>query len=290
VLSSFFDYAIYYSKLGFSVLPLHSAIKQNEKMVCSCGRFDCPSPAKHPVAALVPNGLKNASCDPKVIEGWFKNSSVNLGIVTGKVSGVVALDIDPRHEGDISLAALERTHGPIANTWRFLTGGQGEHLLFRHPGGVVQNRAQSIGRGIDVRGDGGYIVAPPSIHITGRRYAISVDHHPDDTPLADVPPWLMDPLPQPREIALGAITARDWRAVTGNEIGEGTRNDTITRVAGHLIGKGVDRHLSLELLLSFNATHCVPPLAEDEVLGIVISIARREMTKRIAQNERLRHV
>ena len=59
-----------------------------------------------------------------------------------------------------------------------------------NPGRNVPNSASAVGPGIDVRGDGGYIVAPPPLHMSGRPYAISVDHHPDDVPLADAPAWL----------------------------------------------------------------------------------------------------
>ena len=152
-------------------------------------------PAKHPVGSLVPKGLRDATKDPAVIDEWFGRGRFNIGIVTGAISGIVALDVDPRHDGDQTIRRPRGEHGLLPSTWRFLTGGGGEHILFRHPGSTIPNSAGKIGPGVDVRGDGGYIVAPPSEHISGRLYAISVDHHPDEVALADPPLWLLQAPP-----------------------------------------------------------------------------------------------
>jgi putative DNA primase/helicase len=183
------DHALHYASLCMKVLPLHSPVRSGDSMVCSCGKGKCTSPAKHPVGRLAPNGLKDGTADENIIQRWFNQPDLNIGIVTGAISNIVVLDIDPRHDGDETLAALEKSYGPLPQTWRFLTGGGGEHIIFRHPGGLVPNSAGKIGSGIDVRGDGGYIVAPPSRHISGRPYAISVDHDPENMTLADIPSW-----------------------------------------------------------------------------------------------------
>ncbi len=209
---------------------------------------------------------------------WFSSESWNLGVVTGSKSGLIALDIDPRHNGDASLAALEAKHGPIPQTIKFLTGGGGQHILLRHPGGIVPNSASKIGKGIDVRGENGFIVAPPSQHISGRRYGISVDHHPDDIPLADAPPWLVGLI---KSDAVGARSPQEWRGRIGSSIPEGRRNDSLARMAGHLLAHGIDPHVALDLMLSLNATHCRPSLPELEVLSIVASITNREIAKRL---------
>ena len=159
------EHAVRYVQAGLAVLPLHRPVAYKRTYRCSCDRQDCPSPAKHPFGRLVPNGLRDASSEPEIVASWFQQSRLNLGIATGAVSGIIVLDIDPRHDGDETLATLEQEHGPLPPTWRFLTGGGGEHILFRHPGAPVPNSAGKVGPGIDVRGDGGYIVAPPSQHI-----------------------------------------------------------------------------------------------------------------------------
>jgi hypothetical protein len=239
------------------------------------------SPAKHPVGHLVPNGIKGGSAKPKMVECWFRDSPWNIGIVTGAASGIIPLDIDPRHGGDECLAALERTNGPLPETWRFLTGGGGEHVIFRHPGGFIPNSAQKIGPGIDVRGDGGYIVAPPSRHITGRDYAISVDHHPDLIPLADPPPWLVELVKSNSGVR---VPAEEWRRRIGSAIPEGERNDTLARISGHLLAHRIDPYVCLDIILSLNITHCHPPLPEQEIAHIVASITNREFAQRATRH------
>ncbi len=271
------DCAMHYSRLGLSVLPLHYPVQHEHGMACSCGRANCNSPAKHPVGHLVPSGLKNASTEDKVVEQWFRNQPWNLAIVTGKTSGVFALDVDPRHGGDNSIADLESKHGPLPPTWRFLTGGGGEHILFRHPGVLVPNSAGKIGVGIDVRGEAGYIVAPPSRHTSGRDYSISVDHHPDDIPLAEAPAWLTALV---KSEATPRTSSEEWRSRISTVIPEGQRNDTLARISGHLLAHGIDRHVCLDIIVSLNSTHCTPPLPEEEILNIVASITNRELAKR----------
>ena len=275
------DHARLYLSLGFSVLPLHFPLRRGEHLVCSCGNADCRQPAKHPVGRLVSRGLLDASRDRTTVERWFANTTHNIGIATGAVSGIIALDIDPRHDGHETLARIEQTHGPLPPTWRFLTGGGGEHILFRHPCGKIANSAGALGPGIDVRGDGGYIVAPPSMHICGRPYAISVDHHPDEVQLADMPKWLHEQLGgRMHGDVVGKPVRRDWRTHVVETYGEGQRNDAVARLAGHLLRARVDPHVCLTLIIAWNRLSCLPPLDDDEVEATVRSIAAREVARR----------
>lgn len=283
-MTALIDHARLYLGLGFALLPMHFPFERDGRLQCSCTRDDCPQPAKHPFGRLVRNGVKDASKDPETVERWFTKSSINMAIATGAVSGIIALDVDPRHDGDETLAALEQKHGPLPETWRFLTGGGGEHILFRHPGSRVSNSAGSIGPGLDLRGDGGCIVAPPSRHVSGRSYAISVDHHPDDIPLADAPSWLLKTAVAARKVNK-AKKAAEWRAITRDGVANGARNETIAKLSGLLIGRGIDPHVSLDLILAFNATRCRPPLPEDEVAQTVASIARRDQQGRAQRRD-----
>jgi hypothetical protein len=237
----------------------------------------CENPAKHPFATLAPNGLKHATTDlARVAEWWSIAPDCNVGVATGSA---VVLDIDPRHGGEASLAALEREHGPFPATWQALTGGGGEHIYFSAPDGQeIRNSAGRLGPGLDVRGVGGYVVAPPSVHISGRPYAWSVDHHPDEVALAPLPAWLAARLTAP---ALGGAISTDWQAVLGvGGVGEGRRNDTLARLVGHLLRRYVDPHLVLELAHAWNEARCCPPLPADEVAITVNSICRRELQRR----------
>lgn len=275
------DHTRLYLSLGFSVLPLHFPVRRGEHLVCSCGKADCRQPAKHPVGRLVSRGLLNARRDSATVEDWFSNTTYTIGIATGAASGIVALDIDPRHDGHETLAGMEKHHGPRPPTRRFLTGGGGEHILFRHPGGKIANSAGALGPGIDVRGDGGYIVAPPSVHICGRPYAISVDHHPDEVPPADMPKWLHQQLVGGKRCGQRQQpTRRNWRTHVVETYGEGRRNDAVARLAGHLLRARVDPHVCLMLIIAWNRLNCLPPLDDDEVKVTVRSIAAREVARR----------
>ena len=180
-----------YAAHGLRVFPCARIVRDDTgSWQCSCWRSaECGAPGKH---AVKPGWRDHATTEGGPIYRWWGMGGLhNIGIATGAASGIVVVDIDPRHGGDETLADLEREHGQLPLTWRFLTGGGGEHIIFEHPGGFVTNSNEVLGPGIDTRGDGGLIIAPPSLHISGRRYEISRDHHPDDTPLAPLPEWLL---------------------------------------------------------------------------------------------------
>ncbi|GIX28659.1 MAG: DNA replication protein [Burkholderiales bacterium] len=206
------------------------------------------------------------------LEAWFRHrGNSNLAIVTGAVSGLVVLDVDPRHGGEQSLAALEARHGGLPVTVEATTGGGGRHCYFSHPGGLVPNRI-AIASGIDLRGDGGVAVAPPSLHPSGRCYAWVPGRSPDEVPLAAIPPWLLR-LVLPAGPRTGHPIAH-WRTLVREGVEEGQRNNTIASLAGHLFWHGVDPQVVLELLLAWNRARCRPPLADDEVARVVESILR----------------
>jgi len=130
--------------------------------------------------------------DTAQIRAWWERwPEANVAIVTGSLSGLIVIDVDPRHGGDQSLAALEERHGALPRTLEAETGGGGRHLYFAHPGGILGNRV-GLQPGIDVRGDGGCVVSPPSVHASGRRYAWAKGRGPDDVEPVAAPPWLLD--------------------------------------------------------------------------------------------------
>lgn len=212
------------------------------------------------------------------IAGWFRQRpGANVGVVTGAQSGLVVLDVDERHGGASSLAALEAAHGPLPPTIEALTGGGGRHLYFLHPGGEVHNRA-GLAPGIDVRGDGGCVVAPPSLHPSGARYVWAAGCSPDEMRPAPLPHWLARVV-RPDGGRAGHPTAH-WRELARRRIREGERNNTIASLAGHLLWHGVDAEVVLELLAAWNRAQCDPPLADEEVARVVESIARLHERRR----------
>ena len=206
------------------------------------------------------------------VAGWFERwPEANVGIVTGIVSGLVVLDVDARHGGAQSLSGLETEHGPLPRTIAVATGGGGRHCYFSHPGGVVHNKV-GLAPGIDLRADGGCVVAPPSLHPSGRRYTWEPGSAPAQARLAPLPLWLSQ-LARPPHGRAGHPLAH-WRELTRRRIPEGERNNTIASLAGHLLWHGVDPEIALELLEAWNREHCKPPLPIAEVASVVESIAR----------------
>jgi hypothetical protein len=221
------------------------------------------------------HGLKDASTDAAVLrQRWYCAPDANVGIACS--ANCCVLDVDPRHGGDATLAELERQHGPLPGTWMAKTGGGGSHYFFRSAT-EVRNSAAQLGAGLDIRGSGGYVVAPPSRHISGNYYEWKPGHAPGEVPLAMMPPWLLAPKPsQPAAI----VPASSWRALVCNGVTEGARNESIAKLAGHFLRRYVDPVVTLEMLTTWNTVRCKPPLSDAEVQDIVNSIAGREIKRR----------
>lgn len=150
------------ARRGWPVLLLHSVVKDE----CTCGKPECTSPGKHPRTS---HGVKDATTDEEVIRDWFrKYPESNYGIATGKESGLLVLDIDPLHYGEEYLEDLETKNGKLPETLTVLTGSGGRHLYFQYPHFPVGN--SPLCTGVDIRGDGGYVVGPGSVHKSGRTY------------------------------------------------------------------------------------------------------------------------
>ena len=147
------------------------------------------------------------------------------------------IDVDPRHDGDASLAQLEADHGEIPPSWRVSTGGGGLHIYLKAPMGIaIRNSAGLLGAGIDVRGCGGYVVAPPSKHISGGQYSWQSHQN-----LAPMPDWLIAALAAPRiKPVLTSDRLGTWRELVRNGVAEGRRNDAVAKLSGLLLRGGLD--------------------------------------------------
>jgi hypothetical protein len=214
--------------------------------------------------------LQSKAPTQEQVAGWFRHwPNANVGIVTGEISNLIVIDVDPEHGGDDSIAMLERRHGPLPVTVEAISGGGGRHLYFAHPVTPLRNRA-GLAQGVDLRGDGGYIVAPPSIHPSGNPYVWRKGHSPEEMDLAPLPRWLYASLGGPRS----GRSLSDWRHLVKEGVPEGERNSTIASLTGHLLWHGVDPEVTLELMLAWNRMRCRPPLDDAEVAQVVGNITR----------------
>lgn len=240
--------ALDYGRLGWSVIPIEPR-------------------GKRPLIRWQAYQYRRAEVTE--IADWFQRwPDANLAVVTGLVSALVVLDLDPRHGADAGLAELERAHGALAETVESRTGGGGRHLYFAHPGEVLHNRV-GIAPGVDLRGDGGYVVAPPSIHASGESYRWV--RSPDVCRLAPLPEWLVGETDRhPHH----GHPLTHWRRLLREGVEEGERNSSIASLAGHLLRYGVDPEVATELLLAWNTVRCRPPLEPEEIARTVASIQR----------------
>jgi hypothetical protein len=236
---------------GMRVFPVHTVVGGR----CSCGDATCKDQGKHP---RVKAWQDVASSDPATVIDWWKRwPTANIGLATGAASGIVVLDVDGS-EGAASLATLEAKYGAIGVTARSQTPRPGMHIVFAHPGFHVGNstgKRGGIAPGLDVRGDGGYIVVPPSLHLNGKRYASVPGMKIGAVESLPMPMWMAPrpeperPRPPPRlQLVNDARSTKYGRSALERECtfvrnaSEGSRNDQLNASAfalGQLIGGGV---------------------------------------------------
>lgn len=229
--------ALEYARRGWRVFPVHGIHAGR----CTCGRRDCSSPGKHPLAR---RGVRHATDAPDVIRGWWRRwRGANVGVATGRVSGIVVIDVDVP-EGGASLQRLQDAGFEVPKTLSATTGSGGRHLYLTARDEPLRNAVSSLPgvkgglRGIDLRADGGYVLAPPSLHVAGRRYVWD-----DATAVpAVVPEWLRQP---PRPAVVSAVVPATFSgdgsayglAVLSRELDrlraarKGARNHTLNRAA-----------------------------------------------------------
>ena len=267
------DAALAYAERGWSVLPIHTP-DTHMKGGCSCLRATCESIGKHP---RVMHGVHDASTDPNVIRRWWSRwEQANVGIATGK--GLVVLDVDPRHGGDDSITELEENNGEIL-TLAARTGGGGYHLYLE---GELPAR-NSFRHGLDLKAAGGFVVAPPSVHASGRCYAWL---DPGEG-VRVVPAWLvrlvrptrLSPSPLDRPVAAGTPrrrryveTAIERECLELAHTPDGNRNNALNAAAFSLVrfvSTGEADSKKLAHVLTIAARHA--GLSEHEIQGTLAS-------------------
>ena len=218
-------------------------------------------PVKPDKDPWTPNGFKDASDDPEQLAFWWRqHPTAGVAIATGAVSGLDVIDEDTPKGGARGRAELEKRIGPLPPTYEVLSGGGGKHFYFAHPGVEVPCSVRELGTGLDVRGDGGYIIAPPTIHGKTRRpYKLLHER--------ELAPW-------PAALLNGSEDRRNGHApALADEIPEGERNATLTSCAGTIRRRGAGEAEIYALLSAMNVTRCKPPLSDRDVRRIARSVA-----------------
>ncbi|WP_153721776.1 bifunctional DNA primase/polymerase [Sporosarcina cascadiensis] len=269
--------AVAYAKVfNWHVFPVHGLNAGN----CTCGNSKCKQIAKHPITH---NGLKAATNNIETIKQWWGTDfpGANIAIRTGRESGIFVLDVDiHKVDGRETLRELEKTHGPLPDTIESITGSGGSHYFFNYQEGI--GNKVNFQPGLDIRGDGGYIVAAPSVHETGSCYEWELSSRPLEIPIADAPRWLTDLLKKQNHLPGGNAIAQPsshWhKLMQGLAEGQG-RNPAATSIVGHLLSRRVDLLLVYEMMHLWNERNN-PPMDRDELNGVITSIAKKELERR----------
>ena len=226
--------------------------------------FPC-GPNKQP---LTQHGFQDATTDVEKVRAWWaRYPNALIGMPTGRASGVIVLDLDVRegYDGADALAALEDAYGKLPETVEALTPSGGRHLYWRHPDFDVRNSASKLGLGIDVRGDGGYVIVPPSRLPDGRAYEWEASNPPH---AAQMPVWalrLLGARVAPKSVSDEHLT----RAQAGR------RNVHLASIAGRLAHAGLMRDQIRAMVLAENERACDPPVSADEIDRTIMKSATR---------------
>lgn len=270
-------HALAYARKGWRVLPLWWPAGLG---VCACPAPDCKDPGKHP---LVAGGAHAATTRAEQIEAWWRKwPQANVGIATGEASGIWVLDIDVHKGGGGAFrrAYSKPDRGRPVPTVTSITGSGGRHVIWRTWGAKVPN-AINILPGVDLRGDGGLIVAPPSLHGCGERYRWHPQGRPGQVAVQSTPQWVRSIVDLARN---GNGRQRPPGSYTGPkpqidvdalpEFCEGERNRSLFRTLCRMIWEGRDAAEVEAAAHRVNNAKCKPPLPDREVAKIVNSAER----------------
>jgi hypothetical protein len=219
------------------------------------------------------HGHHDATTDPERIRRWWSRwPDANVAYPTGKRSGELVMDVDPERGGYDSLAELHEASHELPLTATIKTGGGGVHHRLRYPEGEeIRNSAGKLGPGLDIRGEGGYVIAPPSV--TEGPYKVL-----HNRPLAEAPEWLLEALRGPSRTPDGRVDGQATVSMTtgleGPEIPAGERNTTLYKIACSLRARGHERGEILEALERVNKKRCSTPLLQEDLSKIAKSAAR----------------
>lgn len=271
------EWALFWASQNIPVFPVHPAFNG----ICGCAKGSkCASAGKHPISRLAPKGSHSGTTDPEIIKKWWAAEPyANIGGRMGGLIRLLAVDIDPRAGGDASFFDLVEAHGDEwTATLRHRTGSNGFHLFYVVPHDIEFQKAK-LAPGIDLKWHGGYVVLPPSLHVSGRRYEIA-----EAVPARPAPDWLIEELTrktgeqpsvvidfQERKDQLSAGLSQEKFYESNHERNNGLFRVGIGRWRHGWCVDMTDLHAQLT---EVNEARCVPPLDGAEVAKMVAHIAR----------------
>lgn len=260
--------ALNYAKANIPVMPLHWI---REDGSCSCRKGQkCGSKGKHP---LYSDWYEHSTTDiEQTKQWWIKTPNANIGIPTGEKSGWLVLDVDDG--GNKTIRELETVHGKLPDTVTAITGSGGKHYVFMHPHGRNIPNKVKFAPGLDTRSTGGLIVVMPSAHISGNRYQWRGGHSPFDIALAEAPEWLLKLMEEGKSTLAPVDNTNKAVSSILETIDEGSRNSTLTSLAGTMRARGMTEESIYVALLAENIARCNPPLDEAEIKTIAHSVSR----------------
>lgn len=251
------DAALACLQSGFAVFPCWNVYGDGR---CACGAIDCQNVGKHPQGHLAPHGPKNATRDTeRVRQLWLGSPFANPAIATGTASGglvVVDVDAKPGRDGGPVVAGWERKYGPL-DTFTVKTGSGGRHYYFLSPQ-RFRSSSDRVAAGIDVRAEGGYVIAPGARNRSGEYVIVNAR---DPQPL---PPWMAKLLDSAPIVHSG----KPVLVTPDPPIADGTRTRTLLAMAGAMRRAGMSPAGIEAGLLAENETRCAPRLPVERIEGI----------------------
>lgn len=280
--SPLLDAALRYVSYGWPVFP--TWYPEAGGCACSKGK-ECTRAGKHPLARLAPNGLLDATTDPNIVRGWWTQyPQANIGIRCGEESGLVVLDVDAYKTGLASLEELEARQGRLPYSLRARTGSGGGslHIYLKHPGGIrlSSNSSGKLGAGLDIKADGGYVIAPPSVHVSGGAY-LWVDV--DESTIEPAPAWLVALLGRSEQPTAPIDTGVDLPPEQARAVA-----DALFARASARVSAGAARHDTAVWLWVQCKDNAVPPSIASEYVDPYLDLAREQGAQRSVSEAEIR--
>jgi hypothetical protein len=241
---------------------------------CPAGAACNEKPGKHPLGSLAPHGHLDATRDPAVVTKWWTlHPKANVGVRTDE--GLAVIDLDGA-AGALSWDELRAGRDSV-DTVVAQTGGDGRHLYFTAPP-FPKGRRVALWPGLDLRADGGYVVAPPSMHISGKQYVFEASSTPVRVPIAPMPDWLHEAFcARILELSKTKSKPAGKAAAPARPLSpHGERNAYLTSCAGRLRRQGQDAASILKHLQLHYDLDCAhePPMGAEELKAIAASVGK----------------